>query len=256
VLVPVLAITTVAVLPLNYGLYAVFLTPTFVLLAEVGERDWGLARVRVEDTILGAGIALAGIWLLRAIPERRRFPDHVANAIVALRDYLSGVVGALGGERPATPVAELRRTTGLQIIYGEASLQRLTTETPRGSRTLESGMSMIIYLKRTASALNVLAAEPPLEGPQREYVLAFRETATRALDDLERALRESRPPAALRGLGPPPEPVSASTREQLGRVARAVRVIHAAVARYGEVAGEEEPRADAARGDEVAAASG
>jgi uncharacterized membrane protein YccC len=256
VLVPVLAITTVAVLPLNYGLYAVFLTPTFVLLAEVGERDWALAKVRVEDTILGAAIALAGIWLLRAIPERRRFPDHAADAIAALREYLAGVVGVLGGETPTTPVAELRRRTGLQIIYGEASLQRLTTETPRGSRTLESGMSMIIYLKRTASALNVLAAEPPLEGAQREYVLAFRETATTALDDLERALRDSRAPAALRGLGPPPEPVSASTREQLGRVARAIRVIHAAVTRYEAVMDEEKPRARWARGGDVAPASG
>jgi uncharacterized membrane protein YccC len=255
VLIPVLAITTVAVLPLNYGLYAVFLTPTFVLLAEVGERDWGLARVRIVDTILGAGIALAGIWLLRAIPERRRFPDHVADAIAALREYLAAVVGVLGGEPPATPVAALRRNTGLQIIYGETSLQRLTTEIPRGSRTLESGMSMIIYLKRTASTLNVLAAEPPLEGAQREYVLAFRETATRALEDLERALRESRPPAALVGLGPPPEPVSPSTRDQLGRVARAIRVIHAAVTRYGAVMDEEKPRARWARGGDVAAAS-
>jgi hypothetical protein len=38
-------------------------------------------------------------------------------------------------------------------------------------------------------------------------------------------------------------------------VARAVRVIHAAVTRYGAVTDEEKPRANLARGDDVAAAS-
>ena len=74
------------------------------------------------DTILGAGIALAGVWLLRATPERVRFPDHVADAIDALRAYLAAVVGRLGGETPTTPVADLRRKTGLEIIYSEASM--------------------------------------------------------------------------------------------------------------------------------------
>jgi uncharacterized membrane protein YccC len=239
VLIPLLAITTVAVLPLNYGLYAVFLTPTFVLLAEVGAGDWSLAKMRVIDTILGAGIALAGVWLLRATPERVRFPDHVADAIAALRAYLASVVGGLGGEAPATPIADLRRKTGLEIIYSEASLQRMTTETPRGERTLESAMTLITYLKRTASTLNVLAAAPAVAGSGGPSILRFRDALVRSMDELDHALRESRQPTPFPTLAPPREPVPPATLEQLGRLNRAVRVLHAAVTRYAaRAAGE------------------
>lgn len=234
VLIPLLAIATVAVLPLNYGLYAIFLTPTFVLLAEVGAADWTLARVRIVDTILGAGIALAGVWLVRAIPERRRFPDHVADAIAALRAYLAAVLGGLGGEQPAIPVADLRRQTGLEIVYGEASLQRLATETPRGARTLESAMTLVTYLKRTASTLNVLAASPAAETVDQPAILEFRDTAATALDEMESALRQVRLPGRLPSLAPPPDPVASTTREQLGRIGRALRVLHAAATRYIE----------------------
>ena len=84
------------------------------------------------------------------------------------------------------------------------------------------------------------------EAQASESILRFRALAAAALDDVERALRETRPPAPLPGLSPPPEPVPESTREQLGRLARAVRVLHAAVTRYAaRMAGErEDPPAD------------
>jgi uncharacterized membrane protein YccC len=45
----------VALLPLNYAAFSIFLTPTFVLLAEANAGDWHLAGLRIVNTLLGGG---------------------------------------------------------------------------------------------------------------------------------------------------------------------------------------------------------
>ena len=81
-----------AVLPINYTAFSVFLTPTFVLLAEASAGDWHLATVRVINTLLGGVLALLGARLLWPAPEWRRLPTYMAAALRANRDYLRTVV--------------------------------------------------------------------------------------------------------------------------------------------------------------------
>ena len=74
VLTFVFAASCVALLPVNYAAFSVFLTPTFVLLAEASAGDWNLAETRVLNTLLGGALALAGARFLWPSPERERFP--------------------------------------------------------------------------------------------------------------------------------------------------------------------------------------
>ena len=78
-LVFVFSATCVALLPLNYAAFSVFLTPTFVLLAEANAGDWHLAGLRIINTLLGGALALVGARLLWPTPEWNRLPAYMAG---------------------------------------------------------------------------------------------------------------------------------------------------------------------------------
>ena len=82
----------VALLPLNYGAYAVFGTPAFVLLAESSAGDWHLAGLRIVNTLIGGALALIGAQLLWPGEERNRLPELAATAIRANAEFLRRAV--------------------------------------------------------------------------------------------------------------------------------------------------------------------
>ena len=88
VVATLLAGISAAVLQLNYALFAFFLTPTFVLLAEIGARDWHLAEVRIVNTVLGGALAFVASRLFWPHRERDRFADELARVLAALADYV------------------------------------------------------------------------------------------------------------------------------------------------------------------------
>src|SRR5262249_40517987 len=56
VLIFVFTGVSVSFLRLNYLIYSVFLTPTFILLAELSSGNWHLAELRVIDTLIGGAL--------------------------------------------------------------------------------------------------------------------------------------------------------------------------------------------------------
>ena len=122
---------SVALLPLNYAAFSVFLTPTFVLLAEASAGDWHLAGLRIVNTVLGGVLALAGSRLLWPSPEAERLPSYLADVMRA--------IGALL-RRGGRPVRRPRRGgraarsvrpgagAGLAILNADESFQRLLGE--------------------------------------------------------------------------------------------------------------------------------
>jgi uncharacterized membrane protein YccC len=232
----VLSALSTAVLQINYALFSFLLTPSFVLLAEVETNNWELAPVRAINTIIGGALAFAASWLLWPSRERRHFPDHAAAAAAALRGYVSAVVTALtaGAPVPAPDVAAARRHFGLAINNADASLQRLLAESHGHPEALEPAMTMLLYLRRVAATLAALAStrivSSPItgDGPQ-----ALADHATAVLADLERALRDGRPPAPLPALDDSvladPDPMRAARR---ARLAQQVGILHRAVERW------------------------
>jgi len=183
--------TAVALMPINYGMFALFLTPSFVLLAERSSGEPGLASVRVVNTFLGAAIALAGSRLLFPLSERDLLRPRIAAALRALRALFDVAMASV----PDATLRAARRDVGLALSNADASFQRALTESPPGGQENEALLSLILYSHRLAATLNAVAraAEPARLDALRRSAPALEA----ALDDLADAVARDRSPAPL-----------------------------------------------------------
>jgi uncharacterized membrane protein YccC len=231
----VFAGVSVALLPLNYAAFSVFLTPTFVLLAEASADDWHLAGVRILNTLLGGGLALAGSRLLWPTPESERTPIYVAASFRALRLYLNEVVARFDdrGEAASRAVRSARRNVGLAILNAEESLQRSMGEHRGPPGELATMMTITTYTRRLAASIAALGlSRHSIAAPPRDTLAPVAVAMDATLDDLADALESGRAPAALQDL--PTDPgASPLLRGRLTRLGRQLRTLHDAVGRWG-----------------------
>jgi uncharacterized membrane protein YccC len=182
----IFAAVSVALLPINYTAFSVFLTPTFVLLAEASAGDWHLARVRVLNTLLGGGLALLGARLLWPASEWKRLPTYLAAALRANRHYLRTVVTFFADRSDAagTVMRERRRDAALAAINAEESFQRLMGEHGGRAGTLAPVMTFMTYVRRFTVSIAALAVSRHAVDPSTATVLTeFADRATARLDD-------------------------------------------------------------------------
>jgi uncharacterized membrane protein YccC len=166
-LVP-LSVAAVATRPRSYRLFAFFLTPVFVLVAD-RSHDWRTAALRAEDAVLGGAVAwMAGV-LIAPSSERRRLPESLSAMLTALGTYAALVLGQSGhsgdrSEAAAERMTASRRATGVAIGAAETALERLLAE-PLGDRTYAAGaMLLVTYSRRLGTALTSLAAVTTMPG--------------------------------------------------------------------------------------------
>ncbi|HET9982353.1 MAG TPA: FUSC family protein [Longimicrobiales bacterium] len=263
-LAAVLGWTSVVVRPINYALFAVLATPTFVLLAEARTGDWHLAGARIEDTLIGGMIALGAILLLWPTRERDRFPDALAAALRALRRHVGlAVDGLRGGPVDPARLAAVRRQVGLALINAEASTQRFVTEAA-GDPGLEAALAAVTFARRLAASVTALVTMAPVSLPAGaaaavQSLVAEQEAA---LEELEEALRTGRPPRAdaFEPAGGGPAEAAAAVLagtdplllERLAGISRQLQVLRESVVRLQAPAAERgagaatSPRRDAA----------
>jgi uncharacterized membrane protein YccC len=187
-------------MPLSYAAFSVFLTPTFVLLAEASAGDWHLAGVRVLNTLLGGAIALLGARLLWPSPEWTRLPSYMAAALRANRDYLDTVLALFAdrGESAGHAIRAARRRVGLATVNAEESFQRLLGEHPGADDELTAALTFLTYTRRfTASTAALALARHAPDAPPPAALARFADEARLVLDDLASSLAEERRPAPL-----------------------------------------------------------
>lgn len=197
----------VALLPLNYGAFTVFLTPAFVLLAETQAGHPDLAWLRITNTLLGAVIALAGSRLLFPLSERDQIRPLLATALVRLCQLVDVVA-----ENPVSlqRVRAARRELGMALLNAEASYQRLLTETGVPPEQSEAMMTLLLYSHRMASGLIAVAFA---RGTYlHTHLLARAGDLRAALADMRQAIAERRIPAPV----PEPKTVSESAERVEG----------------------------------------
>jgi uncharacterized membrane protein YccC len=154
VVIFLLAAVCVAFLRVNYLVYSVFLTPTFVLLAELSAGDWHLAGLRVVDTLIGGALGLAGSWLLWPSPERDRFPELAAQALRAAAAHVR-VISAMWNrtdDESSAALAAARRDAALATTNADASFERLILESAVRRRALEPGTTLLTFTRRLIAA--------------------------------------------------------------------------------------------------------
>jgi uncharacterized membrane protein YccC len=226
-LVFVLAAATVAVLPVNYGLYAVLLTPTFVLITESAEGDWSLAWVRVVNTLIGGALALVGTFLLWPSPERQRVRAQLGQSLEAFAHLFQVAIQV---PPDARAVDQARRAFGLAALNADESVQRLVVETPGDTALLAPPLVLLTYARRLTSTTLALAALPRPKDPALDAFLATLEVSLR---ELLASVREGTalsplPPSLLGGI---PKAAHRSVGPQLDRLVGQLAILHQAAAR-------------------------
>jgi uncharacterized membrane protein YccC len=235
VFIAIFTMLCVALLPLNYGAYAVFGTPAFVLLAESSAGNWHLTGLRVINTLIGAALAVIGARVLWPVDEWNRLPEFAAAAIRSTAELLrrAAVVARNGESRAVGELRDARRAIALAAANAEDSFQRLLAEYDGPSERLEPIMACLVYTRRLAAAIAGLAL---IGAPDdREAIDAFVSATIPALDDLADAIANGRPPSPR----PPPAVSQATpgvplspTRARMRRISRQLTLLHDAVDRW------------------------
>jgi uncharacterized membrane protein YccC len=241
-LVFVFAILSVALLPLSYAVFSIFLTPSFVLMAEVNTGDWHLAGLRIVNTVLGGVLALAGSRLFWPSREADRLPVYLAQAVRALRAYLARVIERFGdrSEDAGRALRATRRQVGLAILNADESFQRALGEHDGPPETLAPAMTLLTYTRRfTASTAALALSRHSVDLMSADALHPFATKADAALADIAAALADGGMPAPLAPLPElPAEGMSPLLRGRLTRLSRQLKTLHDAAARW---AGPMEP---------------
>jgi uncharacterized membrane protein YccC len=190
------AVISLSLLPVNYGLYAVFMTPTFVLLAEVGAGDWHLVGVRIINTVIGCFLGFLAARLLWPSSERALVRDEIGSAVASVAEYGRIVIG---GDDVRT--IQARRAAHRALQNAEAALQQALSESAESSGTLEWAMALVVLGRRLALAISALAVSTR---GRRAEIATVMKVLTDGLDELASAVRlkRSAEPLDMKGIAP------------------------------------------------------
>jgi uncharacterized membrane protein YccC len=228
----------VALLPVNYVAFSMFLTPTFVLLAEASAGDWHLAGTRVLNTIIGGALAWIGSRILWPSPEASRMPGYMTASLRANRDYLTAVADRFDdrSEAAGAAIVNARRETGLAASNTDESFQRFLGEHSGPNEDLAAAMTFMTYSRRLIASIAALAlARHAVEKPAGAVVQPALKRAAEVLDDLADSVET--------GEAPPPMPsfpqLSPEEKQsfpllfaRLERITRQLTTLHDSVARW------------------------
>lgn len=181
-----------SVLQLNYALYSLLVTPTFVLLLELHQTDPSLHRVRMLNTLLGGVLAFLAGYLLWPGREQVRFGDALAKALERVDTYVGEIAAAInrGDEPPVDQVLHARRQLELELNNVDQVLERVFAEgLPKA--LFEPRMTLVAFTRRLASAINVFGTTRTVVpyGPHLEEIMAFVQSVRLRLRRLAAAVR-------------------------------------------------------------------
>jgi uncharacterized membrane protein YccC len=215
-----LAIATMAVRPVNYGLFVFFLTPLFVLVIELsqpGSSEPALAWMRALYNVLGSAIGVLGGLLLWPSREGRQLRPALAAAIEANGRYAAL---AFAPDRDEAAIEAARRAAGLASGNAEAVHGRTLLEAWWQRDALDAALSIVILARQLAGA----AAAAWLHRPDaRADDAAFGRWIGVETTALAGALRQG---AALPAATPPPD--GAAADPERSRLLQEVLLLRAA----------------------------
>ncbi|MDB4906074.1 MAG: hypothetical protein JWO05_858 [Gemmatimonadetes bacterium] len=238
VLVAIFTMLCVALLPLNYGAYAVFGTPAFVLLAEASAGDWHLARLRILNTLLGGALALVGAQLLWPGEERNRLPELAAAAIRANREFLQRAIALVAdrGSGDLGILRDARRGVAVAALDAEDSFQRLVSEHRGPPESLEPMMAILVYTRRLAGSTAAFALSATgATRPSEASLAPFAHASSEVLEDLAQSVLTGSAPRPFPAAGSIPMPGAGQgqvVHQRVTRLARQLALMHDAVDRW------------------------
>jgi uncharacterized membrane protein YccC len=228
----------VALLPVNYVAFSIFLTPTFVLLAEASAGDWHLAGTRVLNTILGGVLAWIGSRILWPSPEADRLPGHMAESLNANLAYLQRVMKYFDdrSESAGRAILDARRATGLTASNTDESFQRYIGEHSGRTDDLSSAMAFTTYMRRiTASIAALSLLRHGAERPPATVLAPFVDATSRELRSLSESVITNEPPpqkVEIPTLSEKEKSIYPLLSARIERLVRQLGTVHDAVDRW------------------------
>ncbi len=146
-----LVCATMALRPVSYSLFVLFITPTFVLVADFAApegAEMAYAVTRLANNVLGCLIALLATFLLWPSREPSRFGDRLAQAVAANLSYLSASLGRV--RENEIELERRRRAAGLASNNAEEVLARLRLEKLETTDDDRTGSTALALLRRVA----------------------------------------------------------------------------------------------------------
>lgn len=211
------AFVCLALLPINYGLFAIFMTPTFVLLAELGAHDRHLVGLRIVNTLIGCALGFVAARVLWPSSERAVVRDEIAGVIASLADY---VRAAIAGDEVRGISA--RRAAHLALQNADAALQQALSDPDARAGRAEPAMTVIVHGRRFALALSALAVATR---GRRHEVQALLESVAVVVETIATSLRTNAPI-------PPLPPIEATAHESSDALLRQLETLQDAAARF------------------------
>jgi uncharacterized membrane protein YccC len=199
----VLSVLAFSLMPLNYALGVVFLTPLVITLISLTTAGgWVLAEHRILNTMIGGALALAGGYLLWPGGSKRELVEDIQASLLRNREFFDATMDALGREpagRDYGGLVTLHLQAGLALDNVVAKFQQALGESAARRGPVEVLWSMMessraIYLATTSIEQRLHVSESPLTLPA---VGVFRRAVDQRLDGLIDELRHGRSDGAV-----------------------------------------------------------
>lgn len=149
-----LAVVTVALRLVNYGLFVVFLTPMFMMLSDFIHPAEGLVLARLTNEFVGACVGVAASFLLWPEKEHGVLKAAIAAAISANMMFASAALRM--GCDAAAKLDRLQREAGLASTRLEVARERMLLEGHWRSVQLERLREVIVALRMVCGVTAVI----------------------------------------------------------------------------------------------------
>ncbi|WP_027775627.1 FUSC family protein [Paraburkholderia caledonica] len=152
-----LVMATMALRPVSYSLFVLFLTPTFVLVADFatpGASEFAYALTRLGNNVLGCVLALFATFYLWPTREKSDYRTYLGDAVRANLAYL---IAALESPRRSEKDMErLRRAAGLGSNNAEEAIARIRLEKLEDSLVDTVTLTVLSLLRKMAGTATQL----------------------------------------------------------------------------------------------------
>jgi uncharacterized membrane protein YccC len=177
---------TMGLRPVSYSLYVVFLTPSFVLVADYASsaNEFAYAMARLGNNVLGCAVALLATYFLWPSRETKNLHVALTEAVQAHLAYLTAAL-LRQGSGDDTGCESARRDAGLASNRAEHTYRLVRMESRHHDKAFNRIAEVLQLLRRIAGTAAKLQARAGLSQATNE--LATWIEATR--DDLLSHLR-------------------------------------------------------------------
>lgn len=192
-----LVVATMALRPVSYSLFVLFLTPTFVLVADFaspGANEFAYALTRLGNNVLGCVLALLATFYLWPTREKVDYRAYLSEAVRANLGYLRAALES--PDRSAKDMERLRRAAGLGSNNAEEAIGRIRLEKLEDSMVDTVTLTVLSVLRKmagTATQLRLSTNRRSMHGELGGWIAATSADIEAALNRTLRPIRRDLP---------------------------------------------------------------